>query len=63
MNLEQAIKDEVEKFDDRKSRSILVGGLLVILDYPPHDMVLDEEAVKKFLSTSLHSIHWQQQKR
>ena len=46
MNLEQAIKDEVEKFKDDVEK----------IDYPPHDMVLDEDAVKKFLNTALHSI-------
>jgi len=32
------------------------GGLSVLLDYPPHDKVLDEKEVEKFLEQELSSI-------
>ena len=44
-------KEEIEKEFDEKSKILFTrGGLSVLLDYPPHDRVLDEEFVKSHIS-------------
>lgn len=46
----------IKEFEEKSKILFTRGGLAVLLDYPPHDMVLDEEEVKKFLLSSLHQV-------
>jgi len=43
----------LEEFDEKSVTLFTRNGLAVLLDYPPHDMVLDEGKVRDFLSTSI----------
>ena len=44
----------IKEFEEKSKILFTRGGLAVLLDYPPHDMILDEEEVKKFLLSSFH---------
>ena len=36
----------IKEFEEKSKILFTRGGLAVLLDYPPHDMILDEEEVK-----------------
>ena len=36
----------IKEFEEKSKILFTRGGLAVLLDYPPHDMILDEEELK-----------------
>lgn len=46
MTNEQKLEEE---FDERMQKTFVRGGLMYILDYPPHVWMLDPDAVKAFI--------------
>lgn len=54
--IQELQQETAEKFDMQKML-FTNGGLYSLLDYPPHDMVLDEVEVKKFMSNAQQSAY------
>ena len=54
--IQELQQETAEKFDMAKTL-FTNGGLYSLLDYPPHDMVLDEVEVKKFMSNAIQSAY------
>lgn len=50
MTPEQLFERQQKEFEEKENKLFTRGGLAVLLDYLPHDMVLDETEVKSFLS-------------
>jgi len=52
-NIEQ---EAVREFKEKSKKLFTQGGLCVLLDYPPHEMVLDENEVEKFIVAHSHKL-------
>lgn len=54
-------QDILDDFGEKSKKLITHGGLSVLLDYPPYDMVLDPDWVKEYILSQL-TIQEQQHK-
>ena len=52
MKLQQIL----ESFSEKSTKLFTQGGLAVLLEYPPHGMVLDKQSVKDFIISTYKSI-------
>jgi hypothetical protein len=48
--IQKVIEESNKEFEEKKHKLITSNGLSLLMDYPPHDQVLDENAVKSFIS-------------
>lgn len=42
-----------ERFEEKAKKLFTQNGLSVLLDYPPHEMVLDEQSVIDFIQSEI----------
>ena len=48
------VEEVINEFKEKRKLLFTRGGLSVLLDYEPHDIVLDEKSVIEWLRTTLH---------